>query len=78
VKVMNEVTIQNTLETKCYNNILSLKLELIRHKKMGTIFASENISELAFDKPFEFYFMLQKENLIKARSLYQKNVTSCG
>lgn len=60
---MKKCTLLEMLETKHYDSILKLKIALIRFKKKGTLFFKEDISELDFDKPFEFYFSIPKGSI---------------
>lgn len=57
---MERLTLLQMLETNKYENILQLKLALIRFRNDGTIFFNEQISSLEFNRPFEFYFCITK------------------
>lgn len=57
---MKSITLLDMLGTRSYKNILKLKLDLIKFKKVGWIFYKETMSELPMDKPFEIYFHATK------------------
>jgi hypothetical protein len=60
---MKSITLLKILDTNCFENILKLKLTLIRFKKMGLVFYKDTLSELDFDQPFEFYFHASKGSI---------------
>lgn len=57
---LNSITLKEMFDTGCFENILKLKLALIRKKNVGVVFCPKNISQLRLTELIEFYFYATK------------------
>jgi hypothetical protein len=48
------------MEADCFNNVLELKIFLIRHKKSGHLFYLTEMANLEIEEEFDLFFYLSK------------------